>query len=53
MHPAAALHRQENRSTIMEDFKAIPAILERSSQAVVEAIEPEEQTKPPEQLTLF
>ena len=53
MHPAAALHRQENRSTIMEDFKAIPGILERSSQAVAEVVEPEEQTRPPEQLSLF
>jgi DNA polymerase len=53
MHPAAALHRQENRSTIMEDFKAIPGILERGSQAVAEVVEPEEQTRPPEQLSLF
>ena len=27
MHPAAALHRQENRSTIVNDFKAIPELL--------------------------
>ena len=28
MHPAAALHRQELRGTIQEDFKAIPSLLE-------------------------
>ena len=27
MHPAAALHRQENKSTIVNDFKAIPELL--------------------------
>ena len=27
MHPAAALHRQEHRSTIVNDFKGIPEIL--------------------------
>lgn len=27
MHPAAALHRQENRATIVNDFKGIPEIL--------------------------
>lgn len=32
MHPAAALHRQENRSTIIQDFKEIPAVLENLAQ---------------------
>ena len=27
MHPAAALHRQENKSTIVNDFKAIPELI--------------------------
>ena len=27
MHPAAALHRQEHRSTIISDFKGIPEVL--------------------------
>lgn len=31
MHPAAALHRQENRSTIVNDFKEIPNILAKLS----------------------
>ena len=29
MHPAAALHRQENRAAIVNDFKGIPEILAR------------------------
>ena len=33
MHPAAALHRQENRSIIIQDFKEIPAVLEKLAQA--------------------
>ena len=54
MHPAAALHRQELRATIMEDFKAIPGILERSDQEGVAVAEPVAETKPPEeQLPLF
>ncbi|PKB68894.1 MAG: hypothetical protein BZY81_00380 [SAR202 cluster bacterium Io17-Chloro-G4] len=32
MHPAAALHRQENRSVIVQDFSEIPAVLEKLSQ---------------------
>ena len=33
MHPAAALHRQENRSLIIQDFKKIPAVLGQLAQA--------------------
>ena len=33
LHPAAALHRQENRSIIVQDFKEIPAVLERLAQS--------------------
>ncbi len=54
MHPAAALHRQEFRATITEDFKAIPGILEKlshTSGAVAEATQ--EEMPPPEQLALF
>lgn len=32
MHPAAALHRQENRSAIMQDFQNIPQVLEKLAQ---------------------
>ena len=54
MHPAAGLHRQELRSVITQDFKAIPEILEsiqRSAGNV--AGPPQEETPPPEQLALF
>ena len=54
MHPAAALHRQEFRATITEDFKAIPAILNEVKQApalVAETVV--EEMPPPEQLSLF
>ena len=46
MHPAAALHRQENKSIIIQDFKEIPAVLEklartRSGAPVIEPVSPE------------
>ncbi len=47
LHPAAALHRQEFRKVIEEDFKAIPAVL-RETLASGEAYSP-----PPEQLSMF
>ena len=55
MHPAAALHRQELRSTIIEDFKAIPAILGQLPPAATPAdSEARRQEEPsPEQLSLF
>ncbi len=54
MHPAAALHRQELRATIMQDFQAIPAILEELRQAPLPDVTPElEQAPQPEQLALF
>ena len=53
MHPAAALHRQELRSIIVEDFKAIPAVLSELSQAVPADLEGRRQEGPnPEQLIL-
>lgn len=53
MHPAAALHRQELRSIIVEDFKAIPAVLLELSQAVPAGLEGRGQEGPnSEQLTL-
>ena len=33
LHPASALHRQENRSLIIQDFKKIPAVLGQLAQA--------------------
>lgn len=61
MHPAAALHRQENRSIIEEDFKALPGILEQLNQISIDPAESADpvsvsvadQTPPPEQLSLF
>jgi len=54
MHPAAALHRQELRATIGQDFRAIPEALaatRRSPEPVAPV--PQEDTPPPEQLALF
>ena len=60
MHPAAALHRQEHRATITEDFRAIPGVLERlrhlpdSVTPPVMPVPPVmEGAPPPEQLSLF
>lgn len=54
MHPAAALHRQELRSTIIEDFKAIPELLRGLDQSPVMTAGPvQEDDPPPEQLALF
>ncbi|MBM3943405.1 MAG: uracil-DNA glycosylase [SAR202 cluster bacterium] len=57
MHPAAALHRQELRSAIIQDFQGIPAALEQARQRspapqVAPPPVPEDE-KPPEQLSLF
>ncbi len=58
MHPAAALHRQEHRATIMEDFRAIPDVLEGLREGLRHQQEPVthpimEEAPPPEQLALF
>ena len=54
MHPAAALYRQEMRSSIVEDFRRIPEILEQlSQQPIALETEREDDTPPPEQLSLF
>ncbi len=50
MHPAAALHRQELRKSIEEDFHAIPALLkETAPEPVVEL----PAAPKPEQLSMF
>lgn len=49
MHPAAALHRQELRKVIEEDFRGIPALLEQTGQADPPASDQAE----PQQLNLF
>ena len=57
MHPAAALHRQEHRATIMEDFRNIPGVLEglrRQPEPAMPPVMPVmEEAPPPEQLALF
>ncbi|MCY4367537.1 MAG: uracil-DNA glycosylase [Chloroflexi bacterium] len=54
MHPAAALYRREMRGSIMEDFQRIPEILAQARQQPLEGeITREEETPPPEQLSLF
>lgn len=53
MHPAAALHRQEHRATIMGDFKDIPRVLQEARQAPPPAATSEEKPLHPEQLTLL
>ena len=52
-HPAAALHQQRLRDVILDDFRALPALLERAraSRARGEAPAPEE--PPTQQMTLF
>ena len=59
MHPAAALYRQENRSTIVSDFKEIPGILGKLDRPSMAAREtgPEKYRQEPapaaKQLSLF
>ena len=49
MHPAAALHRQELRKFIEEDFKAIPSLLNEGGDSDGESQDP----APPRQLPMF
>ena len=49
MHPAAALHRQELRKVIEEDFKAIPGVLKGVSAPQVE----QAGAAQPQQLSMF
>ena len=49
MHPAAALHRQELRKVIEEDFKAIPDLLKE----IVDSKGEDSGEAPPKQLTML
>ncbi len=51
MHPAAALHRQELRKVIEQDFRAIPDVLKGAASA--EASSEAQESPPPQQLTMF
>ena len=56
MHPAAALHRQELRPVIIEDFKAIPAALDQVRDKLLHspvATNAPAQTPPAKQLSFF
>ena len=56
MHPAAALHRQEHRPAIIEDFKAIPALLDQVRERLLHsppAANPPAQSPPAKQLSFF
>jgi uracil-DNA glycosylase len=52
-HPAAALHQQSLKSTIVEDFSHLPELIAKATQAP-EIKEPDpEEKKEPKQLSLF
>ena len=54
MHPAAGLRRQELRASIIQDFQAIPSLLEESLHSTpVHAETERRETNSPEQLNLF
>ena len=54
MHPAAGLRREEMKASIIQDFKAMPGILEEAARALAEAVPEEGPQEPPtQQLTLF
>ena len=54
MHPAAGLRRQELRASIIQDFQAIPSLLEESLHSTpVQAEAERRETYSPEQLNLF
>jgi DNA polymerase len=53
-HPAAALHRPSLRSTVEEDFKALPGLMKDVKRAPeIEPAELEPADESPEQLSLF
>ena len=56
MHPAAALHRQDSRPVIIEDFKGIPAVLDQVRDKLLHspvAANAPAQTPPAKQLSFF
>ena len=53
MHPAAALHRQELRKVIEEDFRGIPALLKELQKELQETEGPTGDSAEPQQLNLF
>ena len=54
MHPAAGLRRQELRASIVQDFQAIPSLLEQAVPSTsVETDVEQQESDSPEQLSLF
>ena len=54
MHPAAALYRQEVRPGIIEDFKAIPKVLDNiRNSSTAPTLAPAAESRPAQQLSLF
>ena len=54
MHPAAGLRRQELRANIIQDFRAIPSLLEHAQHSTpVDGSAEQQETPTPEQLSLF
>lgn len=52
-HPAAALHQQSLRQTLIDDFKKLPGYIAQAKQAAAAARPPEAPEPPPQQLKLF
>ncbi len=52
-HPAAALHQQRLRSTIIDDFRTLPDLLERARTARFAGTEPAAEQAPAKQIRLF
>jgi uracil-DNA glycosylase len=53
MHPAAALHRQENRPLIEADFRRLPEILAQAEREAAKAAPPDPEEPGMEQLSMF
>ncbi len=52
-HPAAALHQQRLRGTIIDDFRTLPELLERARASRGGGAEPAEEESPAQQMKLF
>lgn len=52
-HPAAALHQQSLRATIMEDFRRLPALIEQAREEATRTSAPEAAPSPARQMRLF
>ena len=52
-HPAAALHQQRLRGTIIDDFRALPEMLERARVSRAGSVESSEEQSPAQQMKLF